>query len=245
MLDQTKATVEQRRGPWQRGIIGALTRAEPKSGMDRRWTPRIIVLSGLVLAILCDGFVAHMLSVNYWETYRATEAANGDLARALEEYMLRNMQGVDLLLGTTIDALEQKPSLLSAGNPALINELKHRVAPYPAAKTIVVLDADGNILGDNMGNGGPGREANFADRAYYKVQRDDPAHGIFVAVPTFWRRRLRGSRLQQPPAVLSVVERGTARHSDALPRRWHDFAASAERGRVCRPQRQIESVVHP
>src|SRR5450755_1711870 len=182
MLDQTKATVDQRRGPRQRCIIGALTRAEPKSGMDRRWTPRIIVLSGLVLAILCDGFVAHMLSVNYWETYRATEAANGDLARALEEYMLRNMQGVDLLLGTTIDALEQKPSLLSAGNPALINELKHRVAPYPAAKTIVVLDADGNILGDNMGNGGPGREANFADRAYYKVQRDDPAHGLFIEV---------------------------------------------------------------
>ena len=156
MLDQTKATVDQRRGPRQRGVIGALTRAEPQSGMGRRWTPRIIVLSGLVLAILCDAFVAHMLSVNYWETYRATEAADGDLARALEEYMLRNMQGVDLLLGTTIDALEQKPSLLSAGNPALISELKRRVAPYPAAKTIVVLDADGNILGDNMGNGPAG-----------------------------------------------------------------------------------------
>ena len=120
--------------------------------MGRRWTPRIIVLSGLVLAILCDAFVAHMLSVNYWETYRATEAANGDLARALEEYMLRNMQGVDLLLGTTIDALEQNPSLLSAGNPALINELKRRVVPYPAAKSIVVLDADGNMLGDTLGN---------------------------------------------------------------------------------------------
>ena len=112
--------------------------------MSRRWTPRIIVLSGLVLAILCDAFVAHMLSVNYWETYRATEAANGDLARALEEYMLRNMQGVDVLLSTTIDDLARNPSLLTAGNPALINELKRRVAPYPIANAIVVLDADGN-----------------------------------------------------------------------------------------------------
>jgi len=43
--------------------------------MDRRWTPRIIVLSGLVLAVLCDVFVAHMLSVNYRETYRTTEVA--------------------------------------------------------------------------------------------------------------------------------------------------------------------------
>src|SRR6201981_2371356 len=140
MLDQTKATVDRRRGPRQRGIIGTLTRAKPESGMDGRWTPRIIVLSGLVLAILCDAFVAHMLSVNYWETYRTTEAANGDLARALEEYMLRNIQGVDVLLSTTIDGLAQNPSLLTAGNPALINELKRRVAPYPVANAIVVLD---------------------------------------------------------------------------------------------------------
>ena len=99
MLDQAKVTVEHRRGPRQRGIIGALIRAKRESGMGGRWSPCINILSGLVLAILCDAFVAHMLSVNYWETYRATEAANGDLARALEEYMLRNMQGVDLLLG--------------------------------------------------------------------------------------------------------------------------------------------------
>src|SRR5689334_21004330 len=189
MLDQTKATTEHRRGPRQEGIIGALTRAEPESGIGRRWTPRIIVLSGLVLAILCDAFVAHMLSVNYWETYRTTEAANGDLARALEEYMLRNIQGVDVLLSTTIDDLAHNPTLLTAGNPALIDELKHRVASYPVANAIVVLDTEGNLLGDSLGNGGTGRERNFADRAYYKVQRDDPGRGLFIDVPVFSRVR--------------------------------------------------------
>src|ERR1700704_1204012 len=207
MLDQTKATVDHRRSPWRRGIIGALTRAAPESGMDRRWTPRIIVLSGLVLAILCDAFVAHMLSGNYWETYRATEAANGDLARALEEYMLRNMQGVDLLLGTTIDALEQKPFLLSAGNPALINELKHRVAPYPAAKSIVVLDADGNMLGDTMGSEASGRAANFADRAYYSVQRDDPGRGLFIDVPLISRVPPQGRFIAVRRAFLTADRR--------------------------------------
>src|SRR6516225_3801545 len=185
MLDQ--ATVDHRRGPRQRGIIGTLTRAKTESGMDRRWTPRIIVLSGLVLAILCDAVVAHMLSVNYWETYRTTEAANGDLARSLEEYMLRNMQGVDLLLRTTIDALERQPSLLSAGNPALISELKRRVALYPTAKSLVVLDADGNMLGDTMGNEVSGRPKNFADRVYYEVQRDNPGRGLFIDVPLISR----------------------------------------------------------
>src|SRR5580700_9861998 len=203
MLDQTKATVDQRRGP-QRSIIGALTRAGPESGMNRRWTPRIIVLSGLVLAILCDAFVAHVLSVNYWETYRATEAANDDLARALEEYMLRNMQGVDLLLGTTIDTLEQKPSLLSAGNPALIDELKRRVAPYPAARSLVVLDADGNMLGDTLGNEASGRPANFADRAYYKVQRDDPGRGLFIDAPLVSRVAPQGRFIAVSRAFLTA-----------------------------------------
>ena len=78
-------------------------------------------------------------------------SANSDLARALEEYMLRNIQGVDVLLSTTIDDLERNPSLLTAGNPALINELKRRVAPYPVANAIVVLDAEGNNLGDSLG----------------------------------------------------------------------------------------------
>jgi len=189
MLDQTKATVDQRRGTRQGSIFGALTRTESRSGISRRWTPRIIVLSGLVLAILCDAFVAHMLSVNYSETYRAAEAANNDLARALEEYMLRNIEGVDVLLTTTIDDLAQNPSLLTAGNPALINELKRRVAPYPVANAIVVLDTEGNLLGDSLGNGGPGRERNFADRTYYKAQRDNPGRGLFIDVPVASRVR--------------------------------------------------------
>ncbi|WP_257167064.1 hybrid sensor histidine kinase/response regulator [Bradyrhizobium sp. SRS-191] len=183
MLDNTQTTTVDPRGSRQRGMLGALIGGDPASGMDRRWTPRIIVLSGLILALLCDAFVAHMLFVNYRETSRTTEAANGDLARALEEYMLRNIQGVDVLLSTTIGNLIQNPSLLTPGNPALIKDLKQRVAPYPIASGIVVLDAEGNLLGDSEGNGVPGRQSNFADRAYFKVQRDDPGRGLFIDVP--------------------------------------------------------------
>ena len=188
MLDQTKATVDERRGT-QRRIFGVSAVAGPDSRMGRRWTPRIIVLSGLVLAILCDAFVAHVLSVNYRETYLTADAANNDLARALEEYMLRNMQGIDLLLGTTINDLAQKPALMSAGNPALIDELKRRAASYPAVNAIVVLDADGKILGDSLGNGAPGQDLSFADRDYFKAQRADPGRGLFIDVPTASRVR--------------------------------------------------------
>ncbi len=44
-------------------------------------------------------------------------------------------------------------------------------------------------LGDSLGNGGPGRELNFADRAYYKAQRDDPGRGLFIDVPVASRVR--------------------------------------------------------
>ncbi|MBR1134515.1 MULTISPECIES: ATP-binding protein [Bradyrhizobium] len=189
MLDQTKAQAGDQPASRHKGFAGALTRAEARLGLNRRWTPRIIILSGLVLAVLCDAFVAHMLSVNYRETYRTIKAANGDLARALEEYMLRNIQGVDVLLSGTINNLAKNPALLTAGNPALIDELKQRVAPYPIANAIVVLDADGKLLGDSLGNGGPGREQNFADRTYYKAQRDDPGRGLFIDVPVFSRVR--------------------------------------------------------
>jgi len=63
------------------------------------------------------------------------------------------------------------------------------VAPYPVANAIVVLDAEGNLLGDSLGNGGPGRERNFADRTYYKAQRDDPGRGLFIDVPVASRVR--------------------------------------------------------
>src|SRR5436190_2367990 len=64
MLDQTKTAGDGRRGTWPRRILGGWSRVEPGSGIGRRWTPRIVILSGLVLAILCDAFVAHVLSVN-------------------------------------------------------------------------------------------------------------------------------------------------------------------------------------
>jgi hypothetical protein len=198
-----------------------------------------------------------MLSVNYWETFRTTEAANGDLARALEEYMLRNIQGVDVLLTTTIDNLARNPSLLTPGNTALIDQLKQRVAPYPVANAIVVLDAEGNLVGDSLGNGGPGRERNFADRPYYQMQRDDPGRGLFIDVPVASRMRktlvIAVSRAYLTPdgrfggVVFVPLDYENLRQfflsMNALSRRRHDSAPSAERGRFGRPQRPIQQAV--
>lgn len=183
MPDQPNATTDETNRTRDTSVVSSVTASDDATGTSKRWTRHLIVASGIILAILCDAFVAQVLYANYHEAYRAADTADADLARALEEYTLRNMQGVDLLLRTAIDDFKNDPSLLSAGNPALIDELKRRVAPYPAVAAIVVLDAAGNLLADSVGNGVPGRKFNFADRAYYQVQREDPDRGLFVDVP--------------------------------------------------------------
>jgi len=164
-------------------VVSASGAAAQAPERGDRWITRIIILSGIVLALLCDAFVAQVLRANYYETFRAADAANADLVRALEEYTLRNMEGIDLLLRTSADDFRIDPALISPGNPRLIDELKRRAAPYPMALALAVLDADGNLLGDSVGNGVPGREFNFADRAYYRAQRDNPGLGLFIDAP--------------------------------------------------------------
>jgi PAS domain S-box-containing protein len=182
MLDQRMAVSDElgRAGQTNPAYVSSeLGRAE----RSHRYIRYAIVLGGLALALMCDAFVTQVLYVNYHETYEAADTANADLARALEEYILRNMEGIDLLLRTTIDDLKDNPSLLSAGNPALIEALKRRVAPYPTASTVVVLDAAGNLVGDNRGTSDPGRALSFADRAYFHVQRDNPDRGLYIDGP--------------------------------------------------------------
>jgi PAS domain S-box-containing protein len=193
MLDHANAITDEADYARYINVVRSLAASNQASWRSKRWTRHLIILSGLVLAMLCDAFVAQVLYANYHEAYRAADVADADLARALEEYTLRNMQGVDLLLRTAIDDFRNDPSLLSAGNPALIDELKRRVAPYPAVAAIVVLDAAGNLLADSRGNGVPGREFNFADRSYYQVQRDNPDRGLFIDVPV--RARTGAGRL--------------------------------------------------
>jgi PAS domain S-box-containing protein len=149
-----------------------------------RLTRRAILLSGLVMALMSDAFVAWMLRTNYDETYRAADTANADLVRALEEFTLRHMEAVDLLLRSISDDLANPTTALMArGNPQLIDLLRRRVAPYRAVLGTVVIDAAGNLVADSMGNGVPGREFSFSDRAYYLAQRDDPDRGLFIDAP--------------------------------------------------------------
>jgi PAS domain S-box-containing protein len=149
-----------------------------------RLTRRAILLSGLLMALMSDAFVAWMLRTNYDEAYRAADTASADLVRALEEFTLRHMEAVDLLLRSISDDLANPTTaLMVRGNPQLIDLLRRRGAPYRAVLGTVVIDAAGNLVADSAGNGVPGREFNFSDRDYFRAQRDNPDRGLFIDAP--------------------------------------------------------------
>ena len=149
----------------------------------RRWPSRLILLCGIALALLCDAFVGVVLFSNYSETHRAAQKADADLVRVLDEYTQRTIQAIDLSLRVTENQLAADPELMTPGNPALIAALKRTISMYAAVQALVVLDADGNLIADSLGNGIPGRQFNFSDRLYYQAHSDGKVPDLFVDIP--------------------------------------------------------------
>lgn len=142
-----------------------------------------IALGVAIVALLFDVTVVDVLWTSRAETEERSAARDADLARVLSEYVLRSLQGIDLLLGVTANEIREDPGLLTPGNPRLVALLGQRVAAFPAVSGIGVVDARGELLGDSRGNGGPGRPFNFADRPYFIAHRDDPRLPLHVDVP--------------------------------------------------------------
>lgn len=181
-------------------VIGTDAAAGPRSGLvasamsdvgvpvrdaerRSRWPVRLIVLIGIALPLLCDAFVGYILSTNYRETLRAAATADTALVRTLDEYVRRSFEGIDLLLQTTADDLDDNPGLRLPGNAALIAHLAQRASYYPMVRDLAIVDDEGNLLADSQGNGGLGRSFNFADRPTFQALRTDPDKGLFIAPP--------------------------------------------------------------
>ena len=96
-----------------------------------RWNSLAIIAGSLLVVLLSDGFVAHVLWTNYDEAVHNAESENSDLAHVLEKYLLTEVQGVDLLITSTVRALEANPSLREHPPRRLLELLQARVAAFP------------------------------------------------------------------------------------------------------------------
>ncbi|MGZ5748204.1 MAG: ATP-binding protein [Caldimonas sp.] len=163
-----------------------LARLRPLLG-PLRWPSLAIVVAGALIVLLCDGFVAYVVWSSHRQAVRSAESETADLARVLQEFVLKTVQGVDLMLSSTARTIAADPSLRTPGNPRLAALLRQQRMVYPGVGGLAVIDANGDLVTDTQGNGGAGRAYTFADRAFMAAHRGDPSRGLFFDAPRIGR----------------------------------------------------------
>ncbi len=144
---------------------------------------------GLVICVgmLClSGFIAMQARQHAWD---AAAQSSANLTTTLERDISRNVAIYDLSLRGVIENLA-KPGIWQASPEVRQAALFDRSAAAEDLGAILVLDALGNVRFDSRA--WPPRTGNYADRDYFKSQRDQPDLGLYISGPV--RGRLTGQR---------------------------------------------------
>lgn len=144
---------------------------------------------------------------------RATRSGN-NLRVTLTSDISRSVRMYDLALEGAAQAL-RAPGFAYLGNALRHQMLFSRAAATDYLGSILVLDANGDIMYES-GSIEP-REANFADRAYFYVHKQNPDVGLYISKP--FASRMRGGdasiafsrRLFNPDGSFSGVVMGAMR----------------------------------
>jgi PAS domain S-box-containing protein len=143
-------------------------------------TARVILIGAL--ATIC-GIIA-LTTWTIWDARRVAEThaiqSSENLVSALAHDIARNIEIYDLSLGTVIEGLNT-PGIWGTSD-RIRNEILFDGAGNAAdLGAIFVLDENGNIILDSRAE--PPRKANFSDRDYFQVQRDQKDAGLFISEP--------------------------------------------------------------
>jgi len=153
-----------------------------------RWLtgPRAVLYGGVVIAFIMASLCAIVLYESRQDALDRARETSRNVALVAERDIERNFELYALSLQAAVDGLGNAdvmalPPRLRA--PILFD----RAATAKYLGSMLVLDASGNVVID-AANETP-RKGNFADRDYFKIQRDNPDAGLFVSAP--FRSRLR------------------------------------------------------
>jgi diguanylate cyclase (GGDEF)-like protein len=156
----------------------------------RNWlaAPSAIVAAGAFVALFMVSICVYVLYQGRLDAMaRATETSR-NLALIAERDIERNFELYTLSLRAVADGVND-PEVMAA-TPRVRNEaLFDQAATASYLGSMFVLDLRGDIVLDSA-NLAP-RKGNFADRDYFKAQRDNPSLGLYVSDPYF--SRLRGN----------------------------------------------------
>ena len=117
---------------------------------------------------------------------RATETSR-NIAIIAERDIERNFELYELSLQAVVDGIND-PETMGAPSRLRREVLFDRAATATYLGSILVLDPAGNVVIDAAGS--VPRKANFSDRKYFTVHRDNPNAGLYVSDP--FLSRLRG-----------------------------------------------------
>ncbi len=137
--------------------------------------------------IICIGMLclSAVVAVNARQhAWKAAAKASDNLATTLERDISRNLAIYDLSLKGVIANLAT-PGIWQAYPDVRQAALFDNSAAAEHLGAILVLDALGNIRLDSRA--WPPRTANYADREYFKLQRDHPELGLYISRPLISR----------------------------------------------------------
>lgn len=143
-------------------------------------TARIILIGAA--AAICG--VAALTAWMIWDARRVTEThaiqSSENVASALAHDIERNIEIYDLSLRAVIDGLNT-PGIWNVSDEIRNQILFDGAANAEDLGAIFVLDENGDVILDSRSD--PPRHANFADRDYFRVQRDRKDVGLYVSIP--------------------------------------------------------------
>lgn len=136
------------------------------------------VTSALILAIV--GMQSYALWRSYEETWRDGERYTANTISVLAGAIQRDFRLVEASLSGLAEALRE-PTLMTLPPALRQHVLFRRAGDATDFGVMLVLDAQGDVLFDDAEEDLSG--INFADRDYFRAQRDDPNAGVYVSRP--------------------------------------------------------------
>lgn len=140
----------------------------------------------LAASVLVVVLVLSVVGLSLWQqradAWRAAERTAENLLTILSLEIANRFALVDIVLREAVD---------SFADTSIPKDAQRRILARAAATerfigAVLILDPNGEIALDSQR---PARSANFADRDYFSVHKEQPDHGLFVSRP--YRSRLR------------------------------------------------------
>ena len=138
--------------------------------------------------MLIAGAIA-VLAYNIWsereQTRASAERNTQNLAQVIEVQTLHVFRAVDITLVGLNDALKLAGATGADRDSHVHALLQQRLQSLPFVGAIFIVDKNGIQVHDSGAL--PAQRVDLSDRPYFRVQRDDPDHGLYISSPLISR----------------------------------------------------------